>query len=140
MAASGLGIGGKRANSSLTQHKTPDIKSQFKKNEFTQPIKSNSVLGHNANQMMLRGNNGRDQNAHSALNNYTNTELPGLTNQKLSLREASQERKRGPGSRNASVNVSGKQKQWSLNLSVLQNNAAPSSLSQGNQKMQHAGL
>ena len=109
MSASGQGLGKQRANSSLTTHKTPDIKSQFKKNEFTHnnsgAIKANSVLGQQANQMIIRGNNRSEQNAQSALAQYTNTELPSVTNQKMGLREASQERSRkGPGSRNASLN------------------------------------
>ena len=75
--------------------------------------------------MIIRGNNRSETQAHSALQMYTNTELPSVTNQKGSLREASQERSRkGPGSRNASLNNVSESKYLALPVN-LQNNASP---------------
>ena len=68
---------GSRGRSGL-MNKTPDIKSQFKKNDILSINNSNSnnqaANGSNlANQMMVRG---RSDKAHTSLAQYTSHELP----------------------------------------------------------------
>lgn len=86
-------------------NKTPDIKSQFKKNDILSINNSNSnnqaANGSNlANQMMVRG---RSDKAHTSLAQYTSHELPKVNVQKgynsalgnlRDVREISEDRRR----------------------------------------------
>ena len=96
-------------------NKTPDIKSQLKKNEILSISNNNSngpMMGNNSNnsmmnQMMVRG---RSDKAHTTLAQYTSHELPRVNLQKgynsalghlREVREISEDRRRKKSNRSS---------------------------------------